>query len=602
MMAQASVPDGMAETPRRPHLAIRIGVTGSVVLPAERLAELRDEVMRALGIIKAEVELVAHSSEAHGLYDTDRSPKLILTSSLAEGADRLIAHAGLDSGFDLRAVLPFTREEYAKDCRSQESLDDYKALLNRAEGGIVELDGARDEYEIDSYEAAGHLTVRTSDLMIAVWDLSPGRRAGTEWVMRYAQRQGVPVWWIHTDGSQPPTLILGQTRLSGRVAAGQEAVMAEYLRRLLVPPRPAPEYPSALLEWFGRISQSLAPEPARVYLASKPKRDRWYWRVYTWWLGTNPPPGAESKLTDDYWTTRMAHADRRANDYGQRVRSGYFWVSALTLLSVVIAVMALSMHGTPWESLLIVAEVIPLGFVSALLFGRHWHDWTRRWQDHRRLAEALRSRQLLTLFTDETAGWSRHVIHTLVRSTGAAVSTVTRSLWVEWMVSAYARAAPTPSVCYDQAAKIEAQSTAIAFLRDQKAYHEFSADRAHRADSMVRWFDDLLLPTIIALIVFKLILVLVLPDHQSIGILGFVAIVLPVLALNIVSVRAAWHLHLHSVRSRAMAETMDAAMFRLNAVDITLALTSQDLSVIAAEIADAMAQDTDVRIELSEAG
>jgi hypothetical protein len=556
-------------------------------------------------LVRTQIELIRNEPDAQGLYDNSEPPTLTLTSALAEGADRLVAQAGLEGGFRLRAILPFDREEYLRDCGNENSKAELNNLLSRADAGIVELDGGREQYETDSYEAAGHLVVRSCDLIIAIWDHSAGKRAGTEWVMRYAQLQGIPVWWIHTDGTQPPSLIYGLTRLSASQAQeGQEAVLAHYLRRLLVPPRPGPEHPSAILEWLGRISHSLAPEPARLYLSSKPLPERPYWRAYSWWLGRGDVHQPGGGVNADYWAAPMEPADRRANDYGQRIRSGYLWVSALTLLSVVLAAATPFVHDYHvLEVILIALEIVALGTICVLLFGRHWNDWRRRWQDCRRLTEELRSRRLLTPFADEAPGWSRYVVYGMARrSSGLAQppgQTTDRSQWVDWMIAAYVRAAPPITVRFQGGTTAEARDSAIAVLREQKTYHTSATARARRADAVIRWMDELLLPGIILLILVKLVLVLREPGHSGIGFLGFLATVLPVFALNVVSVRAAWHLHLNASRSAAMADAMDDAIARLSAVDASRPLASQDLAAIAMEVATAMARDTDARFELT---
>src|SRR5580704_7116092 len=47
---------------------------------------------------------------------------IILLSSLAEGADRLVAHAALDCGAQLYAVLPMEAQLYERDFKSVQSL------------------------------------------------------------------------------------------------------------------------------------------------------------------------------------------------------------------------------------------------------------------------------------------------------------------------------------------------------------------------------------------------------------------------------------------------------------------------------------------------
>ena len=71
------------------------------------------------------------------------APRLQIISPLAEGADRIVAHAALDLGADVIVLLPFGREEYTHDFLTRESRAEFQALIDNATE-VVELDGQRD--------------------------------------------------------------------------------------------------------------------------------------------------------------------------------------------------------------------------------------------------------------------------------------------------------------------------------------------------------------------------------------------------------------------------------------------------------------------------
>src|ERR1019366_7789979 len=61
-----------------------------------------------------------------------RSP-IILLSSLAEGADRLAAQVALEQEMGLIVPLPMAVEDYRIDFETNESHDEFTALLKKAE-------------------------------------------------------------------------------------------------------------------------------------------------------------------------------------------------------------------------------------------------------------------------------------------------------------------------------------------------------------------------------------------------------------------------------------------------------------------------------------
>lgn len=119
------------------------------------------------------------------------SPPLIGVTSLAIGADQLLARLVLQLGGTIHAVLPFADIE-----RSFSPLDipEYRALAKQATTEVLDTPGT-DE---DAYWAAGQRVVDLSDVVLAVWDGKPAQgKGGTADVVAYAIRRGVPL--VHID-------------------------------------------------------------------------------------------------------------------------------------------------------------------------------------------------------------------------------------------------------------------------------------------------------------------------------------------------------------------------------------------------------------------
>ncbi|HMF28022.1 MAG TPA: hypothetical protein VKE42_04575, partial [Candidatus Cybelea sp.] len=119
---------------------------------------------------------------------------IVLLSSLAEGADRLVAQAALDCGAELYAVLPMQTDFYERDFASEESIQQFRRLMSRSYGArIVDAPGPeRDRH----YAAAGAFIVSHSEILIALWDGNEDEmRGGTSQIVRFAL-QGVPTDYL----------------------------------------------------------------------------------------------------------------------------------------------------------------------------------------------------------------------------------------------------------------------------------------------------------------------------------------------------------------------------------------------------------------------
>lgn len=142
---------------------IRVGITGH--------RRLRDE-----GVVFAAIDAVRRELEA------ESGAPSVLTTALAEGADRLAARAWSEAGWPFEAILPFFPEEYAKDFDTP-AREAFGVLLGRAlrydvwqppSGGEVIADRSV------AYEGAGRAMVDRCDRLIAVWDGLPAcGRGGT---------------------------------------------------------------------------------------------------------------------------------------------------------------------------------------------------------------------------------------------------------------------------------------------------------------------------------------------------------------------------------------------------------------------------------------
>ena len=144
-------------------LPLVIGVTGHRDLRAEDLAQLKTVVRNTIESLQRELP---------------HTP-LVLLSSLAEGADRLVAKVAYDLGVRLVVPLPMRREIYETDFQNENSKAEFADLLGRAAHWfeLPLLEGA-DEAAIQApgsardaqYEQVGVYIAQQSHVLIALWD------------------------------------------------------------------------------------------------------------------------------------------------------------------------------------------------------------------------------------------------------------------------------------------------------------------------------------------------------------------------------------------------------------------------------------------------
>jgi hypothetical protein len=148
--------------------------------------------------------LIAAVDRAVSRIETVFSLPLTVLSSLAEGADRLVAkRILLRPDAALIAVLPLPEEEYLKDFEADDSRQEFHTLLQCA-AEVVSMD--RKSSREESYEAAGDYVIENSDVLIVVWDgqVELGR-GGTGQVVSSARARKMPIAWVHAGNRNPGT-------------------------------------------------------------------------------------------------------------------------------------------------------------------------------------------------------------------------------------------------------------------------------------------------------------------------------------------------------------------------------------------------------------
>jgi len=389
-----------SSSPPRPRLVVQIGVTG------HRPNRLSPDVAAGLPgqceqVLKAVADL---ASQAHDpLLHSPEAPLLRILSPLAEGADRIVARAGLSLGADLQCPLPFLAAEYCQDFEDAASRDEFHDLLAKA-SAVFQIEGSRAR-EDESYERVGRMVLEQSDLLIAIWDGEPAAgRGGTTQVVEEAVAQHVPVLWLHASEPKAPCILVADE--SGK----RQQRSFDELKSI----------------FGGRFSQSGDSEKgfnfSHAYFAEKqPKLDpgcifrifrdlvaRGRLRIRSWRL-----PNFEKSSRDEWekmiasspgmpQDTRCYLLDRLCPHYGWADGLSTYYAGVLRSSSLATSLMAAFSVLVPMADYVFGRHGIDLGRIPALtefsliviILAITWHGrrrrWHERWLNLRQLAELLR--------------------------------------------------------------------------------------------------------------------------------------------------------------------------------------------------------------------
>ncbi|MES2302103.1 MAG: hypothetical protein V4521_08545 [Pseudomonadota bacterium] len=128
-----------------------------------------------------------------------------LLSNFADGADRIAGRAALGLGWALDALLPFPRDDFARDFENEPDLAAFIAQLAqaRSQSHLQPARGPEDDGTA-GYERAGREILDRCDLLVAVWDKAPARgRGGAAQIVAEAIDREIPVAVVDPRGPIP---------------------------------------------------------------------------------------------------------------------------------------------------------------------------------------------------------------------------------------------------------------------------------------------------------------------------------------------------------------------------------------------------------------
>ncbi len=491
-------------------LILRIGVTGHRPnkLQSADEVQLRSQIRTALLFIK-ESTIEVHRN-AGAIYLPE--PVLRVISPLAEGSDRFVAEAGLALGLELQCPLPFLREEYENDFKSQDSRARFQELLDQATA-VLELDGSRNtvespDLENESYQAVGRTVLNQSDVLIAIWDGDPGKKGGTGQMVVEAERLCIPIIWIESNAPHALNVKLPNEKKKRPWIDSSHLVSEQIGKLLKPPPPPKPKHGDKkakadlreayfceaqrrfTLGFVWKLFRDLAAEfrirrPAiRVEPFQESATKEWSQARL---LTPNLPTQVLDHI-DDGLRSHYAWADQLANYYADLYRSAFVFNYLMGGCAVLFAFLSYVAHtrnlqiheayGNKVGAIASTAEVLTILAILFVTWFGNKYRWHERWIDYRLLAEQLRQQRFLMALGR---------VLPLAPGVPAYVSDDdSNNSWIQWHFRSIVRAAGIVHARFDQAYLRAACSFVKAEGIDgQVVYQEANAERLHRADKLL---------------------------------------------------------------------------------------------------------------------
>lgn len=437
------------ETPPRPYLTLRVGISGhrpkNATFPAGAETRVRAQLREVFDAIdRALEELKADSKEFYYAPKDGATPhKVRLVSGLAEGADQMAVDAR-PPGWDLDAILPFPQAYYLPDFQKSArdnatdvtagfiaARDQATTLVELPADPNLKLVEPTDKKESEeywrirnqAYTRLGRFLVGQIDVLVAVWD---GKReegpGGTAEVVRAALQSGIPVIWISTVEDVYPRSVT-EADETGRVVAPNAEVLHGPLKNvvstIISVPATAPEPGHAKRE--PDASQRLRdffketwPKP--THSVSYDLFKRWIEGKKLRWTIT--PPSLENAQKDldplidaapapafrerirAVLSPRYAWADQLAIERSNWYRSAYINCYLLAALLVAIALCGVFVHDIfdhneagmlAYKVALVLLELLLVWLIYRIVRKGRKGRWQQRWVEYRALAEMFRS-------------------------------------------------------------------------------------------------------------------------------------------------------------------------------------------------------------------
>ena len=478
--------DYVRRAPPSVPFVITVGVTGhrAEVLAEGDVERLRDRVRETLLLIEeAGRELLQRERDCFA----PGPARLRFVSPIADGADQIAAEIALELGWELEAILPFSRDVYRASLANHGARERFDALVERA-CCLLELPGDPGD-SLDAYIMTGRATVSHCDVLIAVWDGKPPRgRGGTGEVVQRALTRGTAIVHVPLDPKSEVRLLwaaFDPTVVTvaddpGVSRALDRADVDALLTGLLMPP--ADEQEQNFLKRF--TSERLNHFRARIeypllLAATGVKRfkptsytDKYYaaqikdeWQRYR--VGCAEAHNILAPI--DLLEEAYSWADRLATHFAQTYRSGHIFNFVLGSVAVCLGLSAFMAPHLKFEEAA-VEMLITIGIIVNAHIGTK-QEWHRRWLDYRQLAERLRpmrTLKLLGIAAPDPPGTETNPIS---------------NRWIEWYAGGIWRGMGCPSgkIDRDCAARL-AHAIADHEVEPQVTYHERHAEQIEKLD------------------------------------------------------------------------------------------------------------------------
>jgi len=465
---------------------LSVGVTGhrAEVLAEGDLGRLRERVRETLILIaEAGRALLEREPDCFASAPV----KLRFVSPIADGADQIAAELALELGWELQAILPFSREVYRASLANDGARERFDALVERA-ASLLELPGDLDD-ALDAYIMTGRATVAHCDVLIAVWDGKPPRgRGGTGEVVQLALTRGTAIIHVPLVADRQARVLWAAFDPTVVTVADDPGVsrpldrhdVDSLLTGLLMPPIDQQEqgflkrFARERLRYFrARIEyplllavagvKSFRPQAFTDNYNAAQIRDEWQ-RYRVGCMEAHNLLAPTDLLEEAY-----SWADRLATHFAQTYRSGHIFNFVLGGVAVCLGLSAfMAPHLKLEEALLEMLITIAIILNAHIGTKQEWH---RRWLDYRQLAERLRpmrTLKLLGIAAPDPPGTDTNPIP---------------NRWIEWYGGGIWRAMGTPSgkIDRDCAARL-ARAIADHEIEPQVSYHERHAEQIEKLD------------------------------------------------------------------------------------------------------------------------
>jgi len=444
-------------------LPLTIGITGHRDLREQDLEGLRASVRSIFHSIQGTAD--QQQTPYGALY---RSTPLVLLSSLAEGADRLVAHVALECGASLVPVLPMPPEEYVQDF--PDTVAEFHELFTHRKTLrhiVIPWPAQRDRDAVPlkdvQYLLAGAYVARHSQILIALWDgIESNKLGGTSQIVKFRQTghlQGLspeleaylhtvpePYQWQHSPLDPPETGPVYHV-MTPRKSTHHPDQLQGWTYLAPEDYKNSPEkqraYFARIQEIYGRISifneDMLRIVPGRPEKLSESRE-----RLFPEHKAVHLRPPLQH-LRDTY-----AHVDTLASFFQGYTHNILRWMFALVFVAVVCFSGYAHLLAEP-------AHLWPLTFYLGLLaiadclyLYTKRRDYQNKYQDYRALAEGLRVQFFWRLAGLEHAAsdhylrkqkneldWIRHAIRTCGLLVGAEPADNLVDVLRYWVIAQY---------------------------------------------------------------------------------------------------------------------------------------------------------------------